>query len=431
MPSNMKQELTPLQLPALRAHMGDWIYYVTFLKMRDVADRVEVAQNIHTSEVLNELIQRELQKRHSDNIRDYLLTKPQRFFNTLVIGVYGGSPKWFELDIRGNSLFNSDTLPQYIDGALGILHLDGTEDLFAIDGQHRVTGISKAIKESEELGNEEVSAIFVSHSNSAEGLERTRRLFTSLNRHAKAVSKMELIALDEDDVVAIIIRELLEKHALFSGQKISLSKGKNIPPKDKSSLTTIVALYDALDVFLKPSKKGWKEYKTTRPKEESIENFYLQAHSLWDKLIQKFKPLREMRDSDDTEPVVAKYRNENGGHLLFRPVGLSLIIKTIRNLTDLNLSLDEAIQRVSTVPMLLNQEPWSGLLWDATNRRMITTPESQRVGSKLLLHSVGSDIPAVGIDDSELKEELAGLLNRPIQEIELPKYYGSSTRKSR
>ncbi len=420
----MSKELTPLQLPALRAHMGDWIYYVTFLKMHDVAERVEVAQNIHTSKALNELIQRELQKRHSNKIRDYLLTKPQRFFNTLVIGVYGGAPKWFELDIRDNNLFNQSDLPQYVDGALGILYLDGSEDLFAIDGQHRVTGILKAIQKNKDLGDEEVSAIFVSHSNSVEGLERTRRLFTSLNRHAKAVSKMELIALDEDDVVAIIIRELLEKYKLFSSNKISLSKGKNIPSKDKSSLTTIVALYDVFDVFLKPTQ-GWKDYKKIRPSDADIESFYSKAVSLWDSLIEEFKPLKEMRNSDGTERIVAKYRNENGGHLLFRPIGLLLVVKVIRKLIDIGLSLSDAVQRLSNVPMFLNQQPWSGLLWDSINRRMITTPESQKVGFHLLLYSVGGDISSSGVDVSGLREELAGLLNKPAQEVELIKYYES------
>jgi DNA sulfur modification protein DndB len=418
----MSKELTPLQLPALRAHMGDWIYYITFLKMYDVAERVEVAQKIHTSKTLNDLIQRELQKRHSDRIRDFLLTKPQRFFNTLVIGVYGGSPKWFELDIRDNNLFNSRDLPEYIDGALGILYLDGSEDLFAIDGQHRIIGISKAIQKNKDLGSEEVSAIFVSHSNSVEGLERTRRLFTSLNRHAKAVSKMELIALDEDDIVAITTRELLEKYKLFSASKVSLSKGKNIPPQDKSSLTTIVALYDSLDFFLKTSR-DWNKYKKIRPNDSDVELFYSRSSNLWDNLIKHFKPLEEMRDVENSEEIVIKYRNERGGHLLFRPIGLLLVVKTIRILIDKDLTLEEAVQRVSGMPMLLSQKPWLGLLWDDVNHRMITTSEAQKVSSSLFLYSVGNDIPGLQINVSRLKEELAGVLNKSVEEIELSRYY--------
>ena len=33
---------TELILPALRVHMGDWIYYVTFLGMEQIADRMSL-----------------------------------------------------------------------------------------------------------------------------------------------------------------------------------------------------------------------------------------------------------------------------------------------------------------------------------------------------------------------------------------------------
>lgn len=422
--SNMNKQSEPLTLPALRSHMGDWIYYITSMKMRDIAARVDVAENIHTSKVLNELIQRQLQSNHSNKIRDYLLSQPQRFFNTLVIGVYGGSPKWYELDIRNNNFLDSEELSQSIDGVLGILSLTGFEDLFAIDGQHRVVGISKALEKDSNLGDEEVSAIFLAHGNSEDGLKRTRRLFTSLNRHAKAVSKMEIIALDEDDTIAIITRELIERHPLFFEYKISLSKGKNISQNDTTSFTNILALYDVLDTFLKPPR-GWREFKRIRPDDSVISTYYHRASDLWDGLIDKFSPLKQIRDSNSPGEVTPKYRNANGGHLLFRPVGLLLVVTTIRQLIDANLELDEAIERVSKVPMLLNNDPWSGLLWDSINHRMITTTENQKVGSKMLFYSVGGDLSDLQTNISELREELAGLLNKDIHEVQLPSYFES------
>jgi DNA sulfur modification protein DndB len=60
-------------------------------------------------------------------------------------------------------------------------------------------GIKRAVAESTTLGEEEVIVLFVSHSRSTDGMERSRRLFTTLNRYAKPVSKMDIIALDEDD----------------------------------------------------------------------------------------------------------------------------------------------------------------------------------------------------------------------------------------
>ena len=49
-----------LTLPALRAHMGDWIYYVTFLPMEQIANRIQVAQEIHSSPTLKDMIQRQI-----------------------------------------------------------------------------------------------------------------------------------------------------------------------------------------------------------------------------------------------------------------------------------------------------------------------------------------------------------------------------------
>ena len=203
-----------LILPALRAHMGDWVYYVTFLQMGEIAKRIELAEDIHPSSTLKEMIQRQITDR-ANPIAEYILNQSQRFFNSLIVGVYGGSPNWCELAIETNRLFDAETLPLYLEGALGILQLDGKETLFAIDGQHRVEGIKKALKENEDLKTDEVSVIFVAHRTEKNGVERTRRLFTTLNRYAKPVKKSEIIALDEDDIIAIITRDLVEKHPLF------------------------------------------------------------------------------------------------------------------------------------------------------------------------------------------------------------------------
>ena len=164
-----------LVLPALRVNMGDWVYYVTFLGMEEIARRIEFAEEIHPSSTLKMLIQREITDR-SKNISEYLLNQPQRFFNSLIIGVYGGSPNWHEFKSDTKLEFDEELLPLHIEGALGILRLNGEETLFAIDGQHRVEGIKNALKENSELKREEVTAIFVSHSNDSEGMERTRRL---------------------------------------------------------------------------------------------------------------------------------------------------------------------------------------------------------------------------------------------------------------
>src|ERR1019366_4366533 len=108
-----------------------------------------------------------------------------------------------------------------------IIAFDGSEKLFAVDGQHRVVGIQRAVAAKEALGDEEVCVIFVGHSNDRVGLQRTRRLFTTLNRYAKPVNKTEIIALDEDAAVAIVTRRLLESYRLLK-DFTSIKRGKSI-----------------------------------------------------------------------------------------------------------------------------------------------------------------------------------------------------------
>lgn len=297
-----------LIIPALRAHMGDWIYYVTFLRMDQIADKIHIAENIHSSHVLKDMIQRQITNR-SGQISDYLLNQPQRFFNSLIVGVYGDSPDWYELKIGANRLPDAPDLPSDLEGVLGILCLDGTQKFFAIDGQHRVEGIKQALKKNSELEREEVSVIFVAHRNGQEGLERTRRLFTTLNRYAKPVSKSEIVALDEDDIIAITTRELVEKYPLFQ-EKISLSKTKAIAVKDNRSFTTIITLYDVLDILFKKTR-GWTEFKRQRPEDNTIAEYYAKSVEFWNTLTIYSPPLQKILTSKPEENIAGYFRKKS------------------------------------------------------------------------------------------------------------------------
>ena len=409
-----------LFIPALRAHMGDWVYYVTFLRMEQIADQILIAQEIHSSKALKDMIQRQITDRASQ-ISEYLLKQPQRFFNSLIVGVYGGSPDWYELKIGTNPLLDANFLPPESEGVLGILRLDGTHQLFAIDGQHRVEGIRQGLKKNDELKREEVSVIFVAHRKDPEGMERTRRLFTTLNRYAKPVSKSEIVALDEDDIIAITTRELVENHPLFQ-EKISLSKTKAVAVKDNRNFTTIITLYDVLEILLRENGRGWANFKRHRPEDEIISEFYVRSSRFWDTMIEYFPPLLDIKASQPGENLAGRFRHKRGGHLLFRPVGLEMVVSVIREAIDSNLTEQEAISRVSKVSMQLTDEPWTGLLWDKTNQRMLSDPTHKKVAKQLLFHMIGGSLPRPRMETTvhQLHREYAGLLNRLPSDVKLP-----------
>ena len=411
-----------LVIPALRAHMGDWIYYVTFLRMDQIADQIHIAQEIHSSKVLKDMIQRQITNRASQ-ISDYLLKQPQRFFNSLIVGVYGGSPDWYELAIGKNLRFDAPVLPSELEGVLGILRLDGTQILFAVDGQHRVEGIKQALKKNDELKQEEVSVIFVAHQNDSSGMERTRRLFTTLNRYAKPVSKSEIVALDEDDIIAITTRELVEKYSLFQ-EKISLSKTKAIAVKDNRNFTTIITLYDVLEILFR-RKRGWSEFKRHRREDDTIAEFNRNSAHFWDRMVVHFPPLKEVIASQPDENIAGRYRHRAGGHLLFRPVGLLIIANVVRQAKDAGLDETEAIKRISEVSMELTDEPWVGLLWDKTNQRMISGTIPQKVAKQILFYTIGGDLADMDTNAEAVRREYAGLLNRDESDVKLPRQYTS------
>ena len=409
-----------LVLPALRAAMGDWTYYIASMTLEELAHRVTTATTLHQPESLDEEIQRSLSPRAGD-IAEYLLSQPQRLFGTLVVGVYGGEPEWLEVEIREGARPWDDN-DERLEGSIGLLRLSGSEQLFALDGQHRLLGTMQALKDEPSLGDEEVAVIFVGHSNDRAGLQRTRRLFSTLNRYAKPVSRGEIIALDEDDAVAIVTRRLVKSHPLFS-DRVSLGGTKAVPVSDRTSLTSIVALNDCVEMVLETHPAWNRGHKKIRPPDKILDQFTQHCADYWNTVMDEHEVLRKYVgvpwDARPAEPV----RGRHGGHLFFRPIGILAHTWAATTLfSEEEVDTRVAIQRLAEVPWQLAEAPWVGLLWDGENQRMITSPEAQRVAKRLIYHSVGGALSDLRTDEAELRKELAGLLNRAPEDVTLPRY---------
>lgn len=325
-------------LPSLRGTMGDWFYYVTVMKFRDVAQRVSMADEIHQSERLSQLIQRQITNRTKD-IVEYLLTQEQRFFNSLILGIYGGSPSWQDLNILESDIeLLKESELEYLNKTFGILTLEGTENIFAIDGQHRTKAIQDAVKEDEDLLKEEITAIFVAHKTTEDGLVRTRRLFSTLNRYAKPVNKSEIIALDEEDNCAIITRKLVDEFDLFADeQKVLFNKNRSIHLDNTTAFTNIIVLYDTLVIlltdwmskrrFLKEEITGFdhKEFTKWRANEEVIQDQFDYCKDILTEVIRTLPPLnRFFYEGEEVN------RRDMDTSLLFRPVGQDIFFKILK-----------------------------------------------------------------------------------------------------
>jgi len=172
---------------------------------------------------------------------------------------------------------------------VGILTLTGKEKLFAIDGQHRVAGIKKAVVEKPELAREEVTVILVAHARTEVGMKRTRRLFVTLNQRAKQVSPRDIVALDEDNGLAVVTRQMIDEYRLFQKEGImSFSGNVSILEADKHAITSVLGLYQIVKALYPRSGKTWPKLarvQRTRP-DEFIDDMYKFYTNYWETLIK-------------------------------------------------------------------------------------------------------------------------------------------------
>jgi DNA sulfur modification protein DndB len=109
--------------------------------------------------------------------------------------------------------------------------------------------------------------------------------------------------------------------------------------------------------------------------------------------------------------VAARYRTRHGGHVLFRPIGLLLVVRTISELMESGFSVVRACRSVARVSMELAEKPWAGLLWDGTNSRMITAGENQKAAFRLLFVAAGGRADHLGTTVEEICRVTSGILN--------------------
>ncbi len=412
-----------LYLSSLRGIMGDWVYYPTLMKLKDIAERVKIAKEIYQSKALSEMVQREIKRKRGKEIKDYLLKQEQRFFNSLIVAIYEGDPSWHEITrIEGNDHLNSEDFPEHVVAGIGILSLNGEEKLFTLDGQHRLVGIREAVAENPQLGEDKLSIIFIAHRTDTEGVERSRRLFTTLNKNAVRVSKGETIALDEDDTMAITVRRLVTKNRMFMDDRVLNSPTDNVPRSNKTCLTTIGNLYDLLSilftkVYVTSKKKGLKDKKDElikmRQSDEILNQHYTNACDYFQRLTNSFLPLKEFADTSDYSIVVKKYRHPDGGSVLFRPIGLKILTEIIAALTE-KYSLPECFKMISKLPIDLTQTPYNGVIWHPTQKKMI---RGKTLVKNLLLYML-NQFPG---NVHKLREDYAKALELEMHLVQLPK----------
>jgi len=365
-----------MKIPAIRSRMGIWMYYVTSLSFEEVNEYVKpIDKELHNSELLSKMIQKSIADNYK-SIANYLETQEERFFNALILAVYDGQPMWNEIQLDDYIEENSYNL--------GILTLNGEEKIFPVDGQHRVAGIKKALENNPLLANERVPVIFIGHSKDALGMQRTRRMFSTLNRYAKPVSLRDIIALDEDDIVAIASRALIDETDLFSKDRILDSKNKSIPDSNNTALTTIITYYECNkellwlhikdievrgldDKVISGRTRKINEFIRHRPSDEMIKAFTTECRLFWEAIMDSCDEINTYPDNS-----IGRFRNKDGGHIFFRPVALIPFTKAIIRIKENNQKSYKSIFAEFNHNLFwIQNKLWRKIIWDNIRGKMV------------------------------------------------------------
>ena len=428
----MTSEPQPRRFPALQAQMGDSYYYITTLTFEEVAKRVLPSTELiaPSASEMNRWIQRRVMPRRARQIANYLIDQKQHFFPGIVVGVYLGEPAWYDISIDEDPMWGDARIDPKSRDTLGLLELDGTEKLYAIDGQHRIAGINEALRrlkkenrheEYNQLANENLSIAFVAAEIDKEGeLERVRRLFTTLNKQAKRVSEPEIVALDEDDPAAIITRWIAIRYeGLKTGAEsqqrtdhnlLQLGRQHEIRPTNKRSVTTIVTLYRMVKKVFQPElQRIAKTYKNNRPPEKELEELYAEAISIWYLMTKHDGALKEVMGSNPQEERAGKYRTDEGGHILFRPIGLQAFSGAIGLLRTRGVENERAVRSLCQLPTEISAPPWEYVLWNPATSSMMPT-QNRPVAEALYMHMVKE---APRTKNYDLNQRYSELLGKP------------------
>lgn len=367
-----------IKIPAIKGKIGNTIYYSTTLTFEQVNLMVKkVDEELHTANSIKEQIQRSL----TDNyvkIKEYILKRDDHFFDSLVLAVYDGDPRWsevrFEID---NQLYSN----------VGLLEFTGKEKIFPVDGQHRVEGIKAALIENKELDNETISVMLIGHQNTVEGREKSRRIFSTLNRYVKPVRLGDIIALDEDDIVAIVTRNLLETYPLFINSRIKASNNKSIPHTDKIAFTSLMTLYDCHLILYKMfrCKKDEKNYKKSqileqlkyRPEDDIINEFNQFLIWFWNSMSDTFEEIKTYINNQSSNPAMSLRPDNDGGNLFFRPIGLLPFVEAVARISlDMNINITDVVSYYASLNRNVHSNIWDMILWNPRTNKMIMRNQS-------------------------------------------------------
>jgi DNA sulfur modification protein DndB len=266
--------------PSVHGRMGGSDFYCSVLTYGEAARLIQFVEEVDdwgSDTDPESKTQRKLNVgRVEREMVPYLLDVEDHFYSALTVEVRPPIR-----DDGSNGVPFISTGPEIPGGmTFGQVVLDGTETLYALDGQHRLKSIQLAIRRRPELAREQIGVIFVPFRSQ----RHSQLLFSDLNRYAKSPSKSISLLFSHRDPIVAIAKGLVERVEFLKDrvEYESTSLAKHTP-----NVVTLSTLYEMTKSLVRDQDGV--------PPEEEIER----QVGIWNTLVDVIAPWREVVNRDE------------------------------------------------------------------------------------------------------------------------------------
>ena len=387
---------------AMKARLGDTDYYILSMKAQELVKSAVIPTEREgwTDLTVEERYQRDLNyTRVRNQIAPNFANDNTRFFGAVIVAAENfGEEVLFEplSDVAKRGLPN---LYGAAASSMGFLTFRGGEVLIPLDGQHRLKAIEFAISGRDERGreigtipvpcaelaNEDVTVILVPYE-----LDRARRIFTRVNRYAKPTTTGQRLVTDDDDILAVLSREVAND---IIGARLVKFATNTLTGQD-IHFTTLAIIYNCNEQIIvgnfpkKPDKNKLPTAETQRLYRDKVSQ-------TWEALVEKIDVFADAL-SDTATSGDGNRREIRENNLLGRPVAQECLVRAFVRLTNAptNLTVDEACRRLNGLPWAITQQSvsvWDSVLWTGgTDGRVLTN--RRNLATDLIAYQAGEKI---------------------------------------
>ena len=402
---------------AIKGKLGDTEYFTLAMKARDVARHgvfIHGRCDEWNAPTVEERHRCDLDYRRIKNhLAPYLANDESRFFGAMIFAAINFDPSNFEPIIKSVGRRFPRAYREHLSTA-GLLTLSGGEVLVPLDGRHRLKAIEFAITGRDEngraidgitpaleVGEDHIVVMLVAYDPA-----KARKIFTKVNRYAKPTTKGQNIVTDDDDVVAVITREIAND--IIGGRLVKYT-GNTLSAKEPEFIP-LATLYESVEAIITANFPDGKLDKTQLPPPEKIRLYTDKAREVWETLAEKIDlfadALSEREESGDD-----KRREIRRDFLLGKPVAQLCLVKAFVRLTNspTNLDFAEACRRLNKLPWAIGgdgfAEVWDRVLWSGD--KVIGRGSRVAVAVRLIAYLCGeklSDEEKAALRDAYLSE---------------------------